>query len=123
MKDSKEFYINEISKVLLKGKILSNISVGMGVYENIETGGAPFYIFRGEFSNGKANGVCQLFNEVNCLIEEGVYLDNKLILAMNYEGSGKNKAIVIDKNLNIPRIKDLDIEENFTDIKDAVSYL
>ena len=121
MKDSKEFYINEISKVLLKGKILRNISVGMGVYENIETGGGPFYIFRGEFSNGKANGVCQLFNEVNCLIEEGIYLDNKLILAMNYEGSAKNKAVVIDKNLNIPRIKNLDIEENFSDIKDLVS--
>lgn len=123
MKDGKEYYINEISKVLLKGEILRNISVGMGVYENIEAGGSPFYIFRGEFSNGKANGVCQLFNEVNCLIEEGIYLDNKLILAINYEESFKNKVMVLDENLNIPRIKDLDVEENFTEIKDAVSFL
>jgi hypothetical protein len=57
------------------------------------------------------------------LIEEGIYLDNKLILAINYEESFKNKVIVLDENLNIPRIKDLDVEENFTEIKDAVSFL
>ena len=47
----------------------------------------------------------------------------KLILAINYEESFKNKVMVLDENLNIPRIKDLDVEENFTEIKDAVSFL
>ena len=121
--------IEEISQKLKSKKILTQVTVGAIKSHNIESGG-EFYRFIGEFSNGKANGLCKFFNEVNFIIEAYIYINGKKILTINYESSSiinwsagenentkkKPRVTIIDENLNEPKFRELVAKIDLTKI-------
>ncbi len=122
--------IEKISQKLKENKILNQITVGALQSHNIESG-TDFYRFIGEFSNGQANGLCKLFNEVNFIIEAYIYINGKKILTINYESSSiihwnkgenentkkKPKVIIADENLSEPKFRKLVADINLSDIE------
>ena len=124
--------IEEISQKLKNKKILTQVTVGAMQSHNIESGG-NFYRFIGEFSNGKANGLCKFFNEVNFIIEAYIYINGKKILTINYESSSiinwsagenentkkKPRVTISDDNLSEPKFRKLVAEIDLSDIENS----
>jgi hypothetical protein len=124
--------IEEISQKLKNKKILTQVTVGAMQSHNIESGG-DFYRFIGEFSNGKANGLCKFFNEVNFIIEAYIYINGKKILTINYESSSiinwsagenentkkKPRVTISDDNLSEPKFRKLVAEIDLSDIENS----
>ena len=122
--------IEKISQILKDKKILSQVTVGAMQSNNIESG-TDFYRFIGEFSNGKANGLFKLFNEVNFIIEAYIYINGKKIITINYESSSiinwsqgenentkkKPRVTIMDENLSEPKFKKLIAEISLDDIE------
>ena len=113
------------------GEIVNHVTVGAGRMQNIEAGGQEFYRFIGEFSNGKANGLCQYFNEVDRILEAYVYINGKMILALDYDSlidytdkngnTKKNPRVsVIHENLNETRFRHLITQIDLADIENKV---
>ena len=115
-----EYFVNKISG-LLKEVHNNNNKLTIGLERANPDGWGSFYYFIGEFYLGEPNGFFYLTNEEESVIEEAIYVKNKLLLKYEYCFiNGTSILYDLERNGNIVKqssnSKNLPLRYSFKDI-------
>ena len=95
-----EYYANKISGLLKE--VQNNDKLTIGLERAHPDGWGSFYLFIGEFYLGEPNGFFYLTNEEESVIEEAIYVKNKLLLKFEYSFSNDTSILYdLERNGNL----------------------
>ena len=114
-----EYYANKISGLLKE--VHNNNKLTIGLERANPDGWGSFYYFIGEFYLGEPNGFFYLTNEEESVIEEAIYVKNKLLIKYEYSIINDTSILYdLERNGNLVKqssnSKNLPLRHSFTDI-------
>lgn len=115
-----EYYANKISGHLKNVHLQDKITIG--ILRSHAEEAYQFYSFVGEFDKGLPNGFFVLKNEVDCIMEEAIYIKGKLLLKYDYSFSNDTSILYdLEQNGKLEKLssdnKHIGLRYSFTNVR------